>query len=57
MTKSVLAFVVGCTLGALLYAWLGVLCFWMPPVLVLGAISMRNALADAETQNNLPRNV
>jgi len=52
-----LAFVVGCTLGALLYAWLGVLCFWMPPVLVLGAISMRNALADAETQNNLPRNV
>jgi uncharacterized membrane protein YoaK (UPF0700 family) len=50
MTMSVLAFAVGCTLGALLYAWLSVLCFWVPPALVLGALLMRKALADADVQ-------
>ena len=50
MTVSVLAFAVGCTLGALLYAWLSVLCFWVPPALVLGALSMRKALAAADMQ-------
>jgi len=50
MTISVLAFAVGCTLGALLYAWLSVLCFWGPPALVLGALLMRKALADADVQ-------
>jgi uncharacterized membrane protein YoaK (UPF0700 family) len=51
MTLSALAFAVGCTLGALLYAWLGVLCFWIPPAMVLGALLMRRALADADTHN------
>jgi uncharacterized membrane protein YoaK (UPF0700 family) len=50
MTMSVLAFAVGCTLGALLYAWLSVLCFWVPPALALGALLMRKALADADMQ-------
>jgi uncharacterized membrane protein YoaK (UPF0700 family) len=48
MTASVVAFVVGCTLGALLYAWLGVLCFWIPPLLVLGVLAMRTELAEAD---------
>jgi uncharacterized membrane protein YoaK (UPF0700 family) len=50
MTVSVLAFAGGCTLGALLYARLGVLCFWVPPLLVLGALSMRKALTEADMQ-------
>ena len=50
MAVSVLAFAGGCTLGALLYAWLSVLCFWVPPALVLGALSMRKALAAADIQ-------
>jgi uncharacterized membrane protein YoaK (UPF0700 family) len=50
MTMSVLAFALGCTLGALLYAWLSVLCFWVPPALALGALLMRKALADADMQ-------
>ena len=54
MTVSVLAFAVGCTLGALLYAWLSVLCFWIPPALVLGALCMRKALADADRHDHLP---
>jgi uncharacterized membrane protein YoaK (UPF0700 family) len=53
MTVSALAFAVGCTLGALLYAWLGILCFWIPPALVLGALSMRRALSDADLHANL----
>ena len=50
MTVSVVAFAVGCTLGALLYAWLSVLCVWVPPALVIGALLMRKALADADVQ-------
>ena len=50
MTMSVVAFAVGCTLGALLYAWLSVLCLWVPPALVIGALLMRKALADADVQ-------
>jgi uncharacterized membrane protein YoaK (UPF0700 family) len=50
MTVSVLAFAVGCTLGALLYAWLSVLCFWIPAALVFGALLMRKALTDADMQ-------
>jgi uncharacterized membrane protein YoaK (UPF0700 family) len=50
MTVSVFAFAAGCTLGAILYARLGVLCFWVPPALVLGALSMREALAEADMQ-------
>ena len=50
MTVSVVAFAVGCTLGALLYAWLSVLCLWVPPALVIGALLMRKALADADVQ-------
>jgi uncharacterized membrane protein YoaK (UPF0700 family) len=57
MTVSVLAFAVGCTLGALLYAWLSVLSFWIPPVLVLSALFMRKALADADVHDQLPRSV
>jgi uncharacterized membrane protein YoaK (UPF0700 family) len=48
MTVSVFAFAAGCTLGALFYARLGVLCFWAPPALVLGALSMRKALIEAD---------
>ena len=48
MTVSVLAFAAGCTLGALLYAWLSVLCLWVPPALVIGALLMRKALTDAD---------
>jgi uncharacterized membrane protein YoaK (UPF0700 family) len=55
MTGSVLAFAVGCTLGALLYAWLSVVCFWIPPVLVLGILCMRQAIADADVHDHLPR--
>ena len=54
MTVSAFAFAVGCTLGALMYALLGALCFWIPPALVLGALSMRAALADAEIHARLP---
>jgi uncharacterized membrane protein YoaK (UPF0700 family) len=54
LTMSVVAFAAGCTLGALLYAWLSVLCFWVPPALVLGALAMRTALVDADVNYNLP---
>lgn len=48
MSLSALAFATGCALGALLYAWLGVGCFWIPPILGLVALSMRRALAEAD---------
>jgi uncharacterized membrane protein YoaK (UPF0700 family) len=48
MTLSVVAFALGCTLGALLYAWLSVLCLWVPPALIVTALAMRQALADAD---------
>lgn len=54
MMVSVVAFAVGCTLGALLYAWLSVLCFWIPPALVVSALAMRQALADADMHDNRP---
>jgi uncharacterized membrane protein YoaK (UPF0700 family) len=54
MMLSALAFAAGCTLGALLYAWLNVLCFWIAPVLVLGALSLRKELVEADMHNNLP---
>ena len=53
LTASVVAFAAGCTLGALLYAWLNVLCFWIPPALVLAALAMRTALVDADVNYNL----
>jgi uncharacterized membrane protein YoaK (UPF0700 family) len=53
MTVSVLAFAAGCTVGALLFAWLSVWCFWIPPALVLSALSMRKAVADADTHDNV----
>ncbi len=55
MTVSVLAFALGCTLGAFLYAWLSVLSFWVPSILVLGALRMRQALAEADAHDHLPR--
>jgi uncharacterized membrane protein YoaK (UPF0700 family) len=51
MTVGVFAFAAGCTLGALFYARLGVLCFWVPPALILGALSMRKALIEADSQH------
>jgi uncharacterized membrane protein YoaK (UPF0700 family) len=54
LTMSVLAFAVGCTLGALLYARVNVVCFWIPPALVLSALFMRKALTDADTYDKLP---
>jgi uncharacterized membrane protein YoaK (UPF0700 family) len=50
MTVSVLAFAAGCALGALLYAWIGVWCFWVPPALVLTTLRMQEALAAADTR-------
>jgi len=50
MTVSVLAFAAGCALGALLYAWIGVWCFWVPPALVLTTLWMQEALAAADTR-------
>jgi len=50
MTVSVMAFAVGCTLAALLYAWLSVSCLWVPPALVIGALLMRRALTEADVQ-------
>lgn len=55
MMVSVLAFAAGCTLGALMYACLNVLCFWIPPALLLGALGMRKALADADMHDIPPR--
>ena len=49
MTLGVLAFATGCALGALLYAFFGVWCFWVPPLLVLAALPMRGALAEADS--------
>jgi uncharacterized membrane protein YoaK (UPF0700 family) len=48
MTFSALAFATGCALGALLYAWFSVWCFWVPPILVFVTLSMRSALAEAD---------
>jgi uncharacterized membrane protein YoaK (UPF0700 family) len=49
MTLSVLAFAIGCALGALLYAFFGVWCFWVPPLLVLTTLPMRAALTEADS--------
>jgi len=46
MSISVLAFATGCALGALLYALFGVLCFWLPPILVLTTFTMPLSEAD-----------
>jgi uncharacterized membrane protein YoaK (UPF0700 family) len=49
MTLSVLAFATGCALGAVLYAFSGVWCFWIPPLFVLSTLPMRGALAEADS--------
>ena len=49
MTVSVVVFGAGCALGALLYAWISVWCFWVPPALVLATLSMQAALTAADT--------
>jgi uncharacterized membrane protein YoaK (UPF0700 family) len=49
MSFSVLAFAGGCALGALLYAFLGVWCFWVPPVLVLITLVLPGTPAEAAT--------
>lgn len=49
MTFGVLAFAAGCAMGALLYAWISVWCFWVPPVLALATLSMQAALHAADT--------
>jgi uncharacterized membrane protein YoaK (UPF0700 family) len=48
MTVSVLAFGAGCAAGALLYASIGVWCFWIPAGLVLVTLRMRRALAEVD---------
>lgn len=47
MSVSVLAFASGCALGALLYAFFGVWCFWVPPVLVLITLVLPATPAEA----------
>jgi uncharacterized membrane protein YoaK (UPF0700 family) len=49
MTLTVLAFAIGCALGAALYALSGVWCFWIPPLLILITLPMRGALAEADS--------
>ena len=49
MTVSVLAFGAGCAVGALLYASIGVWCFWIPPGLVLVTLPMHRGLGDADS--------
>jgi uncharacterized membrane protein YoaK (UPF0700 family) len=53
LTMSVLAFAIGCTLAALTYARLNVLCFWIPPAVVLSALFMRKTLRDADVHDKL----
>jgi uncharacterized membrane protein YoaK (UPF0700 family) len=48
MTTSVLCFATGCALGALLYASIGVWCFWLAPALVSLTLPMRKALREAD---------
>jgi uncharacterized membrane protein YoaK (UPF0700 family) len=49
MSLSVLAFASGCALGALLYAFCGVWCFWVPPVLVTIALVLPETPTEATT--------
>jgi uncharacterized membrane protein YoaK (UPF0700 family) len=48
LTASVLAFASGCALGALLFASIGIWCFWLPPALLLLTLPMRTGLAEAD---------
>jgi uncharacterized membrane protein YoaK (UPF0700 family) len=48
MIRAVLAFAAGCAAGALLYAFAGMWCFAVPPVLALGAYLRHEDAAVAE---------
>jgi uncharacterized membrane protein YoaK (UPF0700 family) len=48
LSASVLAFAGGCALGALLFALIGVWCFWIAPAILLITLPMRRALTDAD---------
>jgi uncharacterized membrane protein YoaK (UPF0700 family) len=48
MSISVAAFAMGCALGALLYAWVDVWCFCVPPLLSGVALLLPHATVDAE---------
>jgi uncharacterized membrane protein YoaK (UPF0700 family) len=48
LTMSILAFAGGCALGALLFDWIGVWCFWVAPALLLITLPMRKDLAEAD---------
>src|SRR5580698_496014 len=41
-------FATGCALGALLFASIGIWCFWLPPALLLLTLPMRTGLAEAD---------
>ena len=48
LSASILAFAGGCALGALLFASIGVWCFWVAPALLLITLPMRKDLAEAD---------
>jgi uncharacterized membrane protein YoaK (UPF0700 family) len=48
LTVSILAFAGGCALGALLFASIGVWCFWVAPALLLITLPMRKDLTEAD---------
>jgi uncharacterized membrane protein YoaK (UPF0700 family) len=49
MSLSVLAFASGCALGALLFAFFGVWCFWVPPVLLIITLVLPETPIEATT--------
>jgi uncharacterized membrane protein YoaK (UPF0700 family) len=49
MSLSVLAFASGCALGALLFAFFGVWCFWVPPVLLMITLVLPETPIEATT--------
>jgi uncharacterized membrane protein YoaK (UPF0700 family) len=48
MTASVAGFASGCATAALLYAWAGIYCFLIPPLLGVGTLILRGASLEGE---------
>jgi uncharacterized membrane protein YoaK (UPF0700 family) len=48
MTASVIAFATGCATAALFYAWAGIYCFLIPPLLGAGTMMLRIAAFESE---------
>jgi uncharacterized membrane protein YoaK (UPF0700 family) len=50
MTSSVLAFALGCTVAALLYARASIYCFVVPPLLGVGTLMLRTAAIESDVR-------